>query len=389
MVLIDAVRLRWNEEHGRAFGDAFGLTATEMALVEHLVTGGTTRSFAEDRGRSVGTARNQMKALLRKLVINSKEKLLLLYAGFIHSLENAQEDEAGLRHQCANLASLGPSQDIAWEEYGDPDGVPILYFHPLEGPMLPPSTANEARRHGLRIIAPWRPFYGETNGHTIGPSALEQGAQLIAALLDRLDVASCTGLATQAGTPYMAAFARYHPDRITAALTAGPFLPLEEKSDFAFVKRRQRSHVRIARAAPAFARIFQRAMLATLGTREFSRFAEDFYEDCPAELAVIRDPEIMTLFRKATSYGMAQTTEGLVDTMLVWASDWSALIEEAALRMEIMIGSLDCNCDPKFAALSAARHGMPEPVIVPESGSFLIYEAPQPVMARLRALAEA
>ncbi len=386
MVLIDAVRLRWRDDHGDAFADAFGLTGTEAALVQHLVGGGTVRGFAEERGRSVGTARNQMKALLRKLVINSKEKLLLLYAGFVHSLEDAREGPAPLVHDTANIAEIAPGRTIAWEEYGDPDGAPVVYFHPLEGPLLPPSVANAARRNGLRIIAPWRPFYGDTTGDGIGTEALEDFARGVSALLDRLEIKSCVGLAAQAGTPYLAAFARYAPQRIRAALTAGPFLPLVEKSDFGFVKRRQRSHIRIARTAPAFARIFQRAMLATVGTKKFARFAEDFYEDCPAELAVVRNPEMYALFQRANSYGMAKTTEGLVDTMLVWASDWSALLDESNVPFEIMIGSQDCNCDPQFAALSAARHGLPAPTIVPGTGSFLLYEAAPEVMRRVAEL---
>ena len=388
VVLIDALRLRWNDDHGQAFADAFGLTATEAALVQHLVSGGTIRAFAEDRGRSVGTARNQMKALLRKLVINTKEKLLLLYAGFVHSLEEAREASGPVPERKAQVAQIDGAQ-IAWEEYGDPHGAPVLYFHPLEGPLMPPSVEREARLRRLRIIAPWRPFYGETSGDRIGPEALEDGAKGVAALLDLLDIPSCIGLAAQAGTPYMAAFARYQPERLRAALAAGPFLPLRERSDFSFVKKRQRAHLRIARTAPAFARIFQRAMLATVGTKQFSRFAEDFYEDCPAELAVVRNPEMVALFQRATAYAMGQSSEGLVDTMLVWASDWSALLDDSEVPMEIMIGSRDCNCDPQFATLSAARHGLSKPVTVDGAGSFLVYEAAAQVMSRLAEMAGA
>ena len=75
----DHVRLRliqflWHETSGRKFAEALNLTDTELALTRHLVDGGTARSFAEERGRSVGTARNQLKTLLRKLAIRSQAR---------------------------------------------------------------------------------------------------------------------------------------------------------------------------------------------------------------------------------------------------------------------------------------------------------------------------
>ena len=384
VAVLHAVRLRWHDRGGEAFAEALGLTDTEAALVRHLVTGGSIREFAERRGRSVGTARNQLKALQRKLSINSKEDLLLLYAGFIHSLDIAREGKEDEGKRSANVLALGDDRAIAFEEYGRPGGIPALYFHPLEGPLFPKAVERAAHEHGLRIIAPWRPGLGQSTPQGSGTRSPLRHGDTFAELLDKLGIERCAAFAMQAGAPFMFGMAQTHPDRISGCVGAGAFLPIAEKQDFEHLTFRQRIHVRTSRVAPAFARTYMRAMLASLGTGDFYRFVEDYYEGCERELTTVHDPEIVALFRRAARYGLPTGTQGMMDTMLNWSSDWSSLVRGLGMPVRLLVGDEDSSIPPSFAAAFAQRHSLPAPEVVEGAGSFLLYDRPDAVMRTLR-----
>ncbi len=386
IIALQAVRLRWDERSAEAFKQAFALTDTEVALTKHLVRGGSTREFAELRGRSVGTARNQLKALQRKLAINSKEQLLLLYAGFIHSLDPPMEGDDEFEHECKNLYCDPQGRMIAWEEHGDPKGMPVLYFHALEGPLVTDRVDRAAREAGLRIIAPWRPFYGDTSGEEQGARSPLLFADRLIDFLDHLSIKRCVALGTQAGTPFLAAFAKAYPERLLKAVAAGPFLPIVESGDYQFLQTRQRTHFRISRVAPAFARVYMRAMLASMGTGEFYKFVEDYYDSCSRESATVQRPEMVRNFRKAANYVLPRGKMGPGDTMLNWSAQWGKLLEGTGEILTMLVGNEDANTPPEFAVLSAERFGLDAPQIIADAGSFLIEDQPETVFGIVRSV---
>ncbi|MEM9501636.1 MAG: hypothetical protein AAF941_07290 [Pseudomonadota bacterium] len=383
LITLKAVRLRWSERSGDVFQQALQLTGTELALTRHLVSGGSLRQFAERRGRSIGTARNQLKALQRKLSIKSKEELLLLYAGFVHSIAPPSDGVDFAPHECSHLFGVKGRDCIAWEEFGDPQGKPILYFHPLEGALLTPVTDNSARSHGIRIIAPWRPHHGDTTGAKLGEENIREWADRLPSLLEHLRIQRCVAIAAQAGAPYMFGMAKWRPEWLIAAVSVGGFLPLKEKTDFAYLTRRQRIHIRISRVAPAFARVYMRAMLASLGTGEFYRFVEDYYEHCPRELQAVQDHDMIRIFRQSAGYALTEDHQGPVDTMLNWSADWSDLLHKLPVPVHNLVGDEDANTPPSFVEASCERYGLPAPFVVPDSGSFLLNDQPDAVMRYL------
>ncbi|NJN00035.1 MAG: hypothetical protein HC800_25435 [Phormidesmis sp. RL_2_1] len=64
-----------------------------------------------------------------------------------------------------NLLMLPDNRQLAYAEYGDPDGHPVLYFHGGGNCRLEPLLlGNEAfTQLGLRLIAPDRPGIGRSD----------------------------------------------------------------------------------------------------------------------------------------------------------------------------------------------------------------------------------
>ena len=56
---------------------------------------------------------------------------------------------------------LPDGRALGWAEYGDPQGIPVLYFHGWPSSRLEGAFADEpARTRGIRLIALDRPGFG-------------------------------------------------------------------------------------------------------------------------------------------------------------------------------------------------------------------------------------
>ena len=371
-----ALRMQWDDAHGVAFQDALGLSDVETMMLRHLVRGGTLRSFADGRKRSLGTVRNQMKVLQRKLAVRSKEEVLLLYAGFVGTLESNAGGAAQAQHVCSNVMPTR-NGSLAWEELGDPFGKPVVFFHPLEGALLPNSAERAFRQQGLRILVPWRPFHGETTGSGFGLDGMEDFARDIAEWLAYLGIDQAPCFATQAGAPYMAAALNYAPQRFSRAFGFGAFLPIGNEAEMALIPISHRLSIRAVRASPAFARMYQRGMLASIGKGNLARFVENFYEGHDRELAAVRHPELLSVMRRSASYALANSIDGAIDTMQSWASDWSSLLVSREVPLTLFYGSEDANMGPSLVEAITRRLGLSKPQFLDDAGSFLLIDAPQ------------
>jgi DNA-binding CsgD family transcriptional regulator len=63
---------------GEAWAKRYGLTPAETRLATHLLAGGTTETYARDRGVSPHTVRNQLRAIYAKTDTNRQVSLLQL-----------------------------------------------------------------------------------------------------------------------------------------------------------------------------------------------------------------------------------------------------------------------------------------------------------------------
>ena len=119
--------------------------------------------------------------------------------------------------------SLPDGRTLCWNEYGEPDGVPILALHGNPGSRLMWGLLPDTRSwQGIRLIAPDRPGFGRS---TSGPGLIEWTEDL-RGLLDHLALERIDVLAISGGGPGGLAAAWRLPERIRRLVLVSPVGPL-------------------------------------------------------------------------------------------------------------------------------------------------------------------
>ena len=128
--------------------------------------------------------------------------------------------------------TLGDGRRLAWAEYGDPSGRPLIYCHGFPGSRLEAAMSHDtAARLGIRIIAPDRPGLGRSDyqpGRRLNdfPADLKQ-------LADHLKLGRVAVLGESGGGPYAMAAAAALPERITKLLLVSSIGPPAAKAGVA------------------------------------------------------------------------------------------------------------------------------------------------------------
>ncbi|PYJ33796.1 MAG: hypothetical protein DME88_07090 [Verrucomicrobia bacterium] len=129
-----------------------------------------------------------------------------------------------------NLIKLEKGAVIAFEEYGNANGEPVIFCHGWPSSRIMARLTDEpARDLGIRIISPDRPGI---SGSSLQPDRkLTDWPALVERIADHLAIRDFRMLAISGGAPYAYATAAAMPERVRAMAIVGGAPPLAEVSD--------------------------------------------------------------------------------------------------------------------------------------------------------------
>src|SRR5437868_15099283 len=128
------------------------------------------------------------------------------------------------------LIELQCAKVIALDEYGDANGVPVIFCHGWPSSRTMARLADEpARDLGIRIISPDRPGI---SGSSLQPDRkLTDWPRLVERIADHLDIGEFRMPAISGCAPYAYATAAAMPERVRAIAIVGGAPPIAEISD--------------------------------------------------------------------------------------------------------------------------------------------------------------
>ncbi|GAA3627475.1 alpha/beta hydrolase [Microbacterium awajiense] len=249
--------------------------------------------------------------------------------------------------------TLADDRTLAYDDYGDPAGSPVIFCHGFSDSRLirNPDEALTASL-GVRMIAADQPGVGGSSpqpGRTMadwGPD-MEQLADHLG--LERFAIAGHSG-----GGPHALAVAHRLGDRVTHGALASPVGPLDEDG---FAKMLVMRDLKLIVKLRHFHHIIRWAYKADVSKarRDIGSFVSAMAEEDPGDAATFqRTPAQEAMFEANFTDGMVQDEEGLYEmTMALW--NWGFEIEEVTQHMDVFYGDADDIISPRMPQRVAER----------------------------------
>jgi pimeloyl-ACP methyl ester carboxylesterase len=230
---------------------------------------------------------------------------------------------------------------LAWAEYGDAAGAPVLYHHGWPGSRLEARFAHEhAITRGIRIIAPDRPGYG---GSTQAPArTLADWGADAAALLDHLGVGRFAAIGVSGGAPYALACATTFPNRVTRVCIVSAMGPVDENEALRNFDPVRRLALRLAGRRSPFMRGLLRGAVGPLIGRNAERFVASLAQRCgPADRAVLGCADVQARIAASFREGLRPGAAGAARDLELYAAPWAIPLAHIEAPVDLWHGEAD------------------------------------------------
>lgn len=193
------------------------------------------------------------------------------------------------------LQKVSQNRAVEYAEFGDPAGVPAIFFHGFVGSVHQAAMAHtQAKKAGLRIIAPHRPGVGGSTALPESPTIAEAVRPMLE-LMHALKIATYAAIGVSGGAPYALAAATEAPGQVTCLALASPLGPVRSLA----VRTDMKKVLRLALVCGA---------LGTIGRESakvvFARKKKQFLQDLPTRVLQFVEhvsPADAEYFRKNTN----------------------------------------------------------------------------------------
>jgi len=249
----------------------------------------------------------------------------------------------------ARSIRLRDGRFLAYAEWGDPAGDPLLFFHGGNGSRFErhPDDALAARA-GVRLLTMDRPGHG---GSDFARRGFVEGAADVAALADALHIERLAIAGWSSGTPFVLACAHALPDRVTRALVSGTLAPVEGNDLLRGMPRLARMIIRLCRISPSLA-------FPLFAARQWRRSRDlDAFLEGSARHSAPRDQHLLlrqdtrAMFLESFQEGIRQSIAGAAWGALLNARSWGFDLSGIRIPIDIWHGTEDRQTPIGYARL--------------------------------------
>lgn len=273
--------------------------------------------------------------------------------------------------------TLPDGRTLEYADLGAPAGQPVLFFHgtPATGGQAA-VVADAASAHGLRLLAPTRPGYGDS---TFSPPGLAATAADTLELADQLGLDRFALMGSSGGGPFAIATAAAAPDRVSAiSVHASPGCYAEVKPEVLGDDDRRALDLAADGDVEEAMRVMDALGDADLGElrgmseKEFSQAMSRMAP--PGESWLDRHPDLKQAFQ--VDFRRAITTSaGMSRDNLSWLRDWDVDLEAVITPVRLVYGDNDRMAELGHAEWLQARLPSSDLHVVPGSHGDVVFGA--------------
>jgi pimeloyl-ACP methyl ester carboxylesterase len=232
---------------------------------------------------------------------------------------------------------------VAFQEYGDPTGTPVIFCHGWPSSRTMAQLADEpARTLGVRIISPDRP--GISSSTMRLDRKLSDWPSLVEQLADDLAIGDFRILAISGGAPYAYATAVAIPKRVRAIAVVGGVIPFAELKDFQGLLPLYRWMLAFYRNRPQVLRQLFRMARPFLSFRAPVRLRPLLLKMLvlrPCDAASLRDDAAFEAIFESQRRAWRGSAEGVMIDAQIYAQPWGFAVEDVRVPVRLWHGIED------------------------------------------------
>ena len=232
---------------------------------------------------------------------------------------------------------------VAFQEYGVPNGVPVMFCHGWPSSCTMARLTDEpARDLGIRIISLDRPGI---SGSSLQPDRkLSDWPRVVERIVEHLGVREFRILAISGGAPYAYATAVAMPQRVQAIAIVGGVPPMAELVDGEGLLPLYRWMLALYRTRPRLLRRLFHLVRPVLSLRPPVRFRPLLLKmlmlrQCDAES--LRDAAAFEAVFESQRRAWRSSAEGVMADAQIYAQPWGFAIEDVPVPVRLWHGKED------------------------------------------------
>jgi pimeloyl-ACP methyl ester carboxylesterase len=244
---------------------------------------------------------------------------------------------------------------VAFEEYGDPGGLPVIFCHgwPSSRSMAELTDAA-ARQLGVRIISPDRPGISRSQFHA--RRTLLDWPAVLEGIARHLRIPKFRILAISGGAPYAYAGAWAMAGRVKAIAVVSGAPPIAELADQAGLLLLYRVMLAVYRKQPTALKTLFRVARPFARLRLPIRFRPLLLKLLqPCDAASLRDSAAFEACFESQRQAWRGSAEGVMTDAQIYAEPWGFALEEVAVPVRLWHGRKDRTFSLRLAQEVAAR----------------------------------
>lgn len=371
-----------------AFAAKHQLSRAETRLAKTMINGCHTLNDAADHlDLSKHTVRAQMKSIFSKTGTGGQIELMKKMLTGPSSLISEQSSAASLS-KLKDYGDKKPTDSLslrlydrrrlAWHEYGDPSGKPVMVFHSLTG--VHPDY-DLAKTLGLRLIVPERP--GSHGSDPLSGRTFMDWPEDVRQLADYLELETFSLIGFSAGTPYVLACSESMPERIEHITLVACMAPVRSDQDLKGMIPLNHTAMRLAHRSPELLAEFMSVFLNDL-EQDSSSYFDRVAEHQPAtDIAVLDHPVTKDHFLQSFQHAAKENFQQLCDEITLCAADWPLDLSRYTGQASVWHGLDDPLVPPGMGRRIADQLDKPALHFLAGEGNYLIYSHWQDILSEL------
>ncbi|MFY1621037.1 alpha/beta fold hydrolase [Micromonospora sp. WMMD736] len=242
--------------------------------------------------------------------------------------------------------TLADGRTLAYDTYGDPDGLPVIFSHGFADSRVIRHPDEELTRSlGVWMIAADQPGVGGSAPQP-GRRMVDWGADM-EQLADQLGLGQFAVAGHSGGSPHALSIAVHMPDRVTHGVLASPVGPLDrERYATMLAMTELKFIVKLRRLGPVLR--FLLASSARRARKDIGGYLEEMAKvDASDAATFLSDPAQREMFEANFTAGIEQGCEGMYEmTMALW--QWGFEIGDVRQPFGVYYGDADDIISPEM-----------------------------------------